>query len=166
MRNKRINKMVATQQQCEALIDMGITATPVLFYHKRSGLYHASPDNYLDADFVENYEDQVVARTESVPAYTKAELDAMIGPNLPKPDLWTDKEFLNSGKNIEDEEVEENFKKKRAQERESYPVFYPEKLLVYKNGAEASAEVLLFLLKNDHIKPKDANARHKKIFAL
>ena len=50
----------------------------------------------------------------TAPAWTKEELDAMIGPEFPKPDLWKPD------------------KVGKEQDPESYPVYYPDKMKIFK----------------------------------
>lgn len=83
-----------------------------------------------------------------VPAWTKAELDAMIGPNYAKPDLW--------------EEMKQ--REKAATDPNTYPVFFLQGCSVFENGAQASAHGLIWLLQNDYINPADANDRYRAIF--
>lgn len=82
----------------------------------------------------------------TLPAWTKEELDAMIGPEFPKPDLWRPDKL---GK---------------EQDPESYPVYYADKMRIFKRGAEASADALIFLLQNKHVRAYDANQRYTDLF--
>lgn len=83
---------------------------------------------------------------ETLPAWTKEELDAMIGPEFSKPDFWKPEKL---GK---------------EQDPESYPVYYPDKMRIFKKGAEASADALIFLLQNKHVRAYDANQRYTDLF--
>ena len=70
----------------------------------------------------------------------------MIGPEYSKPDLWKPEKLG------------------REQDPESYPVYYPDKMRIYKKGAEASADALIFLIQNEHVRANDANQRYTDLF--
>jgi hypothetical protein len=160
---QQLERLICTPQQSLDLRSLGVITQPVLYWHTleevASSVDPVWRPGAMPFATVEDADDDMI------PAYTKAELDVMIGPGFPKPDLWTDKEFLNSEKNIPvSEDTEQEYARKRATNRFTFPVFYPDRMKVYKVGAQASAEVLAFLVRNNHIKPADAIARHKKVF--
>lgn len=80
------------------------------------------------------------------PAWTKAELDYMIGPGMEKPDLLHPQRY---GK---------------YSNPDSYPLYYANKSQEYKNGAEASATALIFLIENEVLDVDTINKRYLKFF--
>jgi len=149
----KIQKLVALPSQCEDLLTLGMMGQPALFWYSREESL-AEPNNADGSPKLVWQVGMMPFATvddiseDMVPAWTKPELDAMIGNQWPKPDLFTDKEFQNA----------------RAIERESYPVFYPDNMRIYRIGAAASADVLAFLIRANKINVQEALERHKKIF--
>lgn len=142
-----LEQLTANRKQCDQLIKLGITSPAFLFW-----LEDLATTDQDRKDGKIKYEVCPVENPEPgpdcVPAWTKAELDSMIGPELTKPDLFT-KDQLGSLK---------------MQKAESYPIHYIETMKVFFNGAEASADALIYLIENGHIKAADAVYRHSKIF--
>lgn len=86
---------------------------------------------------------------ECLPAWTKTELDVMIGPEFsPKPDLFTRQQLGNS----------------KLMKPESYPVYTPQKMQVFPNGADASAFSLIYLIEEGLLKVAECNERYSKLF--
>lgn len=142
-----LNQITAKPESCKQLYLRGIEV-PAFFWHVKEDDKTKEPDasgKYPQKDAVYQFKTPVPG-PDMIPAWTKEELDVMIGPDLPKPDLYS--ETLKS----------------KATDPESYPVLLPGKMLVFKSGATASAEALIFLIDNDHVKVEDAIARHKKLF--
>jgi hypothetical protein len=81
-----------------------------------------------------------------IPAWTKTELDYMIGNDLEKPDLVLTRRAGKFG----------NLNK--------YPLYYPNKSIEFDNGAEASAQVLIFLIENEQLDVAKINERYIKFF--
>jgi len=127
-------KLTANPAQCKILQGLGINAPSFLCHYFKEGL------NAFTAVTVSGTE------YETVPAWTKEELDCMIGPEFSKPDLWKPD------------------KVGKEQDPESYPVYYPDKMRIFKKGAEASADALIFLLQNKHVRAYDANTRYCDLF--
>lgn len=127
-------KLTAKPTQCKTLQSLGIKA-PAFLNHHRNG-----PNDWVTAPV------GTMAGYETLPAWTKEELDAMIGPEFSKPDLWKPD------------------KVGKEQDPESYPVYYPDKMRIFKKGAEASADALIYLLQNKHVRAYDANTRYSDLF--
>jgi hypothetical protein len=130
-------KLTANPGQCKTLQTLGINV-PSLLCHFATG---AGPDGWVVAPVF-----SIESFFETRPAWTKEELDAMIGPEFSKPDLWKPD------------------KVGKEQDPESYPVYYPDKMRIFKKGAEASADALIFLLQNKHVRAYDANTRYAALF--
>lgn len=131
-------KLTAPVQNCVGLVSVGIN--PIAYiWHLRAG------DVWLTSELRTStvYNPQL-----AVPAWTKAELDVMIGSEYPKPDLWKEWELSQA----------------IAQDPNRYPIYFPDKLLTFQNGAQASAEVLYFLISKNMVDVTDANERYKNIF--
>lgn len=129
-----LEKLTASPVQCKILQNLGIKVPSFLCYYFKDGI------NAFTAVMVPGTE------YETVPAWTKEELDAMIGPEFSKPDFWKPD------------------KVSKGQDPESYPVYYLDKVKVFKRGAEASADALIFLLQNKHVHAYDANQRYTDLF--
>lgn len=139
----QIEQLTATPAQCRRLIEMGITAPAAVFWH------------HLEEDTTQpNNEDGTPAMKWTtamylqpkisdtmVPAWTKEELDLMIGPEWPKPDIWDPKDATG------------------ATDPLTYPIAYPDKMMVFKTGSQASADALLTLIAKDKVNPKEASDR-------
>lgn len=84
-----------------------------------------------------------------LPAWTKTEIDVMIGPDFsPKPDLFTQQQIGNS----------------KMLKPESYPVYTMQKMQVFENGADASAFALIYLIEGGLLKASECNNRYSKLF--
>lgn len=131
-------KLTANPAQCKILQSLGVKA-PAFLCHFKMG---ENPDlqNWIVGPT------RSEAAFETLPAWTKEELDAMIGPEYSKPDLWKPDKLS------------------KGQDPETYPVYYPDKMKVFKKGAEASADALIFLLQNKHVHAYDANQRYTDLF--
>lgn len=86
---------------------------------------------------------------ECVPAWTKAEIDVMIGPRYAKADQWPD----------------EKIREKSATDPSQYPVFFLDRVEIFDNGAQASASGLIYLLQNEFITPDEASERYRAVFS-
>jgi hypothetical protein len=128
-------QLTANPGQCKILQSLGIKAPAFLLHYKIQSL----PELWKTAPTMPGAEGVL-------PAWTKEELDAMIGPEFSKPDLWKPD------------------KVGKEQDPESYPVYYPDKMRIFKKGAEASADALIFLLQNKHVRAYDANQRYTDLF--
>lgn len=136
----KISILTCLPAQSAKLVELGIQPRSI-FWHHLTG----------PADAVEWKTQQLlrpVLGPEQVPAWTKAELDAMIGPKFAKPDLW------DQAKQREQSAMDPN----------TYPVFFLHGCEIFENGAQASARGLIWLLQNEFINPADANDRYRAIF--
>jgi hypothetical protein len=127
--------LTCTPEQSAKILSQGIYADAILWHYKFSD----------DWRTLHNYELRSNAPLK-LPAWTFAELAAMIGPNYKKPDLWGPQ------------------RAKSATDPNTYPVFFPDKCLVFEVGAQAAAEGLLFLLEEKMLNPADCNQRYNAIF--
>ena len=153
----RLEQLTAKPETCEKLVTLGIVPEAIiwhLFEEDEVKIKEAEDagKDISDEDFGKwdacLLNEPVYVPEYKVPAWTKAEIDAMIGPNIPKPDLFTPDQLGNSKTLI----------------AETYPVIFPDKMLVYDNGAEASAQALIWLIKNKYVTIADANYRYSKTF--
>lgn len=135
-----IAKLTANPGQCKILQSLGIKAP--------SFLYHVKLDEAGEQWQAGQYPEDHINRNPTwyCPAWTKEELDAMIGPEFSKPDLW------------------KNDQVGKEQDPESYPVYYPTKMKLFKKGAEASADALIYLLQMKAVRAYDANQRYTDLF--
>ena len=139
----QIHLLTATPEQCRRLIAAGITAPAAVFWHcleedttkpnnaDGSPMMHWTTAMYLTPKISDTM----------VPAWTKEELDLMIGPGWPKPDIWETKDITG------------------ATDPLTYPIHYPDRLVVFKTGAQASADALLTLIEKEKVDPKEASER-------
>jgi hypothetical protein len=135
-----LNLLTCSPVQSSRLMALGITPRAFL-WHRLDG----PPDGLK---WKTHQLLKPVLGPEQVPAWTKAELDAMIGPQYAKPDLW---------------EAEKQ-REKSAMDPNAYPVFFLHGCEVFENGAQASARGLIWLLENEYIKSTDANDRYRGVF--
>lgn len=82
-----------------------------------------------------------------IPAWTKEELDFMVGNEWPKPDLMG------------------TYRQPEGFELDVYCIYFPDKMLQYKTGSEASADGLKWLLVNGKLDVKKLNDRFEKRFS-
>jgi hypothetical protein len=122
-------KLVCTLEQAEKLMELGIGASSHFAYLGREVM---PAFNIEDGD---------------APAWTKEEIDTMLGPGIIKPDFQTPKH--NS----------------KASDPLTYPVYFPNVQKTFKTGAQASACALIYLLEKGTINPEDAVERYYKIFS-
>lgn len=137
---KNLNFLTCTPKQAATLLDLGIFPACFL-WHILTG-----PADALTWKVQQLLKPKI--GPETVPAWTKAELDVLIGPKFAKPDLWE----------------EEKQREKAATDPFTYPVFFLHGCEIFENGAQASARALIWLLQNEFIHPADANNRYRKTF--
>jgi len=152
----RLEQLTANPDKCDELVALGIIPKAIIWWLREidqeaidKAAKAGKPLDYTpmhwDACLLE---DPMHISGSCIPAWTKAELDVMIGPELPKPDLYTAEKLGNS----------------RVQDAETYPIFFPTKLEVYTNGAQASAVALKWLIENKIIDVDGCNHRYFKVF--
>lgn len=142
-----LEQLTASKNLCEQLVELGIN--PVSFLWHSVEIVEGKKDeegNPLFANDVCLLVEPEYKEGENIPAWTKAELDVMIGPVYAKVDLLTDEETT---KNMD---------------RYQYAVFFVNKMMLFKNGAEATAHGLIFLLQNKMIDAMEASERYSKLF--
>lgn len=139
----QIGQITATPEQCRRLIAAGITAPAAVFWHNMEE-DHSQPSNADGSPFMRwdtaMFLQPKISAT-MVPAWTKEELDLMIGPGWPKPDIWELKDVTG------------------ATDPLTYPIHYPDRMVVFKTGAQASADALLTLIEKGKVDPKEASER-------
>ena len=179
-----LEQLTASREICDALVELGIHEIAFMWWLK-------------DADS-DAWEVCLVEQPEPfpgmcVPAWTKQELDAMIGPNMPKPDVYTTEEMGNNKLEVSRAKLKgaQNRLAALIKEKASahdirvagdyvaevkrevdghlrdllqYPIFTPERLYIHKNGAEASAFVLKILLERGEVKADDCMTRYNMMF--
>lgn len=145
----RLEILTASPETCEKLVNLGIEPVSIIWH-----LFEENEDKedkiILGAWDTCILNEPVYVPEYKVPAWTKAELDVMLGPSMQKPDLFS-REQIGQSKTINSE---------------TYPVFFPEKMRSFVNGAEASAVALIWLLEKNLVKVDDANFRYKKVFQI
>lgn len=152
----RLEQLTANRSLCEHLVEMGILPTAIIWH-----LAEDDQEAIAAAELAGNELEETPVKWDTcllqdpepfpgvcVPAWTKAELDVMIGPLYPKPDLFTQKELGQS----------------KTQEAETYPLFMPNKMVVCEVGADASAQALIFLLEQELLTVDTCNYRYMKVF--
>jgi hypothetical protein len=139
----QINQLTATPHQCQKLIKLGITAPSAVFWHahEEDGTQPNNDDGSPAMRWGTAMYLQPKISETMVPAWTKEELDLMIGPDWPKPDIWETKAITG------------------ATDPLTYPIAYPDKMVVFKTGSQASADALLTLLEKGKVDPVEASQR-------
>lgn len=139
----QIEQLTATAEQCRRLIDAGITAPSAVFWHCLEE--DTIQPNDTTGEPVKRWTTAMYLKPKisdtMVPAWTKEELDLMIGPDWLKPDIWDTKDVTG------------------ATDPLTYPIAYPDRMVVFKTGSQASADVLLTLIAKDKVNPKEASDR-------
>lgn len=125
-------KLTCTKEQGQKLRDLGIVADSA-FRYGLTMVYFVG--------------DQMEGEGYDVPAWTKEELDTMLGPGIIKPDFQMPKH--NS----------------KASDPMTYPVYFPNVQKTFKTGAQASACALIYLLEKGTIDAMDASERYFKLFS-
>lgn len=141
----RIEQVTNIRDYSTKLIELGITPV-AFFWHLRE--HDEVKGESWDCCLLNSPE---YVPGVKIPAWTKGELDVMIGSEFMKPDLYSD------------EEVKELSRAKEF-DRDKFPVFMPDVLYETTNGASASARMLIFLLEKNHIDKNKCNERYKKFF--
>lgn len=108
----------------------------------------------IDADAFFHWENDVdvsqfmnpAGNPNLVPAWTKAELDYMIGPALPKPDLLHPDKYSKYSK------------------PDSWPLYFPGKMVEFSNGADAAACALVYLIEQEILDVETINSRYKQFY--
>lgn len=136
-----LEQLTASRKYCNGLFLLGITPISFLWW-----IVEKEGENIT-------YEVAPVLNPSPgptcLPAWTKTEIDVMIGPEFsPKPDLFTKQQLGNA----------------KLMKPESYPVYTPQKMQVFDNGADASAFSLIYLIEGGLLKPGDCNNRYSKVF--
>lgn len=147
----KLEQLTASRELCDQLVDLGVEEIAI-FWHDRT----ANRNGNMTEWEVKMLDYPIPFHENCIPAWTKQELDVMIGPNFPKPDLFTDRELGLTAAENEDTPYKYN--------KEQYPIFLPDKLMVFASGADASAFVLIKLIEAGKLKPEDCIKRYNKLF--
>jgi hypothetical protein len=141
------SKLTITPSQALQLQALGIDAPAVLYHFTDQDLLTTPAPIWeiMTQEYVLTFKNMAAPHT-MVPAWTKEEVDVMIGPKFTKPDLY------------------EPGMVGRATNPYRFPVFFPDKLVDFESGAQASAEFLIFLLKMNKINPIHAVDRYKRVY--
>lgn len=131
-----LQKITCSPKQSKELRSLGIDLPGHLMHYKNG----ENPSHWITEIFGRG------TGYEAAPAWTKEEIDVMIGPVFMKPDLPEPK-FAG-----------------KAHDPNAFHVYLPDKMLIFKSGAEASAEFLIYLLKMGKISVKGCIERYKEIY--
>lgn len=134
-------KIVCSPLQAGKLIEAGISPRPILWQILQGN--NGEGVNWKVLELL-----KPVLSAEQVPAWTKHEIDVMIGPRFAKPDLWPDDKIRDNS----------------PTDPNRYPVFFPDKCFEFDNGAQASAAGLLYLLENEFLDAEQCNMRYRAVF--
>lgn len=147
-----LRKLTCSPEQSRKLVDLGITCPSILVHVCLRADECEGSYNDPGAWKIEVYDIINPPFNGTLPAWTKAELDALITSRFEKPDFYPGRG--------NDQSLH------RVSNPWEYPVFTPGKSLTFKNGAEASAFALIWLLENKKITPADCMAFHFHAFGL
>lgn len=150
----KLEQLTASRSTCQRLVELGIKPVAYLWHTVEDDMDNpedseGNPQLIHDVCLLRNpeYKPGVYG---NVPAWTKAELDVLIGPEvISKPDLYRKADL---GKHTDPY---------------YYPIYYPTILKQYKNGAEASGQLLIWLIENKHItapEVDEVNNRYEQMF--
>lgn len=142
---KNLSQITCGPEQAKELVELGITPVAFMWNGFEPAEKQVEGEPTRMAWAVAVYRKPVFS-DELVPAWTKQELDAMIGPDIEKPDLFKKDQIT------------------KATLPETYPLMLPDKMLTFTNGARASAAALTYLLKVKYIDPVKVNERYLKMF--
>lgn len=134
---KQLNKLVVSVESAKKLQILGIECAPFLYWELitfENGAQGWEVGHYGEPD------------DTLTPAWTKTEIDYMIGPGMEKPDLLHPQRY---GK---------------YSDPDTYPIYFPTKSVEFSNGAEASVTALIFLIENEVLDVATINKRYEKFF--
>lgn len=147
---QNLEYLTASRLFCERLFKMGV-GPHAFFYHTVED-DHTMPED-KEGNPILKYEVCMLLNPKpksgiygTIPAWTKQEIDVMIGPGWPKPDV------------IESDKIG------KFGDPKVYVVYMLNRMETFKNGADASAFVLLHLLENEVISISEINNRHNDFF--
>lgn len=141
---KNLSFITCDPRQAEQLVGLGINGIAFMWHERLK-------DPIKVGSRVVEWETAIFRNPKPgpdlLPAYTKQELDAMIGPDItPKPDFYP-QDMIS-----------------KATDPLTYPVMLPATMHIFSNGAHASAEALIYLLTIKFIDPVKVNERYLKMF--
>lgn len=136
-------KLVCSSLQAQQLIQLGILPVCVFCYE----LEGDGPEAGSEATFCWQFAGEYMGQDDCLPAWTKEEIAILIGGNFPKPDMYSDQEWQRQLNMIH------------------YPVYMPNKMKAFTNGAQAYAEWLIFLLNAKKVTAEDCNKRLEAFYA-
>jgi hypothetical protein len=149
------DKLTCTREQADELQKLGILSNAFLWW-----VWEDVPE-FIAAEGKEPEPTGQKIRTWNViplgeapyhegylPAWTKHEIDTMIGPGWPKPDFF------------------EPMRVSKATNPLGYPIYQASKMLSFDNGAQASAYALIEIMKMGKIDPVKASERYYAVFKI
>lgn len=144
---KDLKYLVCTPAQSGQLVKLGLM-TNAFFFHYLVEDHQEKDVEKSKFKWLTKYTEGVhtIEHLEVLPAWTKAEIEAFIGPDKPKPDIMPEAMVGKAG------------------DPYSYPVFFPEKMQSFKSGATAAAAGLIYLLEKKLVDPSEAKERYYKFF--
>jgi hypothetical protein len=128
---------VCTSEQAQQLIELGIMPAAFFCFELQTGVPEGGNGEVEQWEFAGEYFDQEPA----IPAWTKEEICIMIGGYFVKPDMPDNQEWTANRNMLH------------------YLLHFPDSSKAYRNGAQACAAYLIFLLQHDHITAAQANER-------
>lgn len=129
-----IERLVANKDICKKLVDLGIEKQAVFFWR-------------TDPDFGKDYLlINTLPNENDIPAWTYEEIRIMLGNHVNGADLPEPRPRAMEGEEI------------------TFYINFPDVQKSYKQGAQANAEILEFLLNKKQLKPEDANRRYRESF--
>lgn len=133
-----LEKLTAKHEYCESLITLGVVPVAFLWYLcTGADVWDVQAGSW-------KYTPGVM-----IPAWTKAELDIMIGNAFPKPDLPMSEEIWRT-----------------IRSPHIFTLKYPDKEREFSSGADASAEALVYLIENKVVTIDTLNKRYLDHFKL
>lgn len=141
-----LSKITASREICNKLVEQGIYEEAIL-WHSRT----IREGKELTDWSVMPLTDPIPHPECCIPAWTKDELDVMIGPNFSKPQISLDR-FMGEGELA------------RKMDRLIFSIYTAKSQLIFLNGAEASARALLELIEGGLMGPETCMERYFKFF--
>jgi len=136
---RTLNNLVASAKNCRNLQLLGIDCDA--FFHWENVGTEETP--ILE---VAQYSDPA-SNPALIPAWTKYELDYMIGNVFQKPELIKPDKAGKFGK------------------LDVFPIYAASKVIEFENGADATAFALTWLIENEQLDPEKINERYAKFFS-
>lgn len=148
-KNEQLSRLTASRELCEQLVAAGIIPWATLWHLKSHMDEGENVAIVWEIDSLEGTDGSgEYSEDEAVPAWTKEELDVMLGPSVNLPQL-PEPRFMG-----------------RLGNARFHTWFGSSSRIDCEKGADCSARVLLYALKENGIKVEDANRRFLDVFQL